>query len=123
MWMTPCKSKKRDTHLDDLEVILDRMEQFQLRLNPKKCAFGVTYGKLLGFIISAKGIEVVPEKVQAIVDMPPPKIISQMRSLQGSLQSILRFISQLEDRDQPFNKNLDKGVKCIWNDECQKSMD
>ena len=78
---TLAKSKKRDTHLDDLEVILDRMEQFQLRLNPKKCAFGVTSGKLLGFIISAKGIEVDPEKVQAIVDMPPPKNISQMRSL------------------------------------------
>ena len=69
------------------------MEQFQLRLNPKKCAFGVTFGKLLGFVISAKGIEVDPEKVQAIVVMPPPKNISQMRSHQGRLQSIRRFIS------------------------------
>ena len=120
---TLAKSKKRDTHLNDLEVILDHMEQFQLRLNPKKCAFGVTSGKLLGFIISAKGIEVDPEKVQAIVDMPPPKNISQMRSLQGRLQSIRRFISQLADRAQPFNKNLHKGVKCGWNDECQQSMD
>ena len=90
---TLAKPKKRDTHLDDLEVILDRMEQFQLRLNPKKCAFGVTSSKLLGFIILEKGIEVDPEKVQAIVDMPPPKNISQMRSLQGSLQSIRRFLS------------------------------
>lgn len=57
------------------------MEQFQLRLNPKKCAFGVTSCKLLGFIILEKGIEVDPEKVQAIMDMPPPKNISQMRSL------------------------------------------
>ena len=57
---TLAKSKKRDTHLNDLEVILDHMEQFQLRLNPKMCAFGVTFGKLLGFIISAKGIEVDP---------------------------------------------------------------
>ena len=64
-----------------------------------------------------------PEKVQAIVDMPPPKNISQMRSLQGYLQSIRRFISQLVARDQPFNRNLHKGVKCIWNDECKRSMD
>ena len=117
------KSKKRDAHLDDLEVILDRMEQFQLRLNPKKCAFGVTSRKLLVFIISTKGIEVDPKKVQAIMDMPPPKNISQMRSLQGHLQSIRRFISQLVDIAQPFNKNLHKGVKCIWNDKCQRSMD
>ena len=47
------KSKKWDTHLEDLSVILDHMEQFQLRLNPKKCAFGITSGKLLGYIISA----------------------------------------------------------------------
>ena len=52
------------------------MEQFQLRLNPKKCAFGVTSGKLLGYIILEKGIEVDPEKVQAIMDMPPPKNIN-----------------------------------------------
>ena len=102
---TLAKSKKRDKHLQDLEVILNHMEHFQLRLNPKKCSFGVTSGKLLGFIISAKGIEVDPEKVQAIMDMPPPRNISQMRSLQGRLQSIRRFISQLADRSQPFNKN------------------
>lgn len=52
------------------------------------CAFGVTSGKLLGYIISKKGIEVDPKKVQAIMEMPPPNNISQMRSLQGHLQSI-----------------------------------
>ena len=73
------------------------MEKFQLRLNPKKCAFCVTSIKLLGYIILEKGIEVDPKKVQAIMDMPPPKNISQLRSLQGCLQSIRRFISQFVD--------------------------
>ena len=53
---TLAKSKKRDTHWDDLEVILDHMELFRLRLNPIKYAFGVTSRKLLGFIILAKRI-------------------------------------------------------------------
>ena len=53
------------------------MEKFQLRLNPKKCAFGVTSGKLLGYIISKKGIEVDLEKFQAIMEMPPPHNIKQ----------------------------------------------
>ena len=57
------------------------------------------------------------------MDMPPPKNIIQMRSLQGRLQSIRRFISQLADRAQPFNKNLHKGVKYIWNEDCQNSID
>lgn len=74
------------------------MVKFILRLNPKKCAFGVTFGKLLGYIVSTKGIEVDPEKVQAIMKIPPPCNISQMRALQGRLQSIHRFISHLVDR-------------------------
>ena len=57
---TLAKSKKRDTHL---EVIPNHMEQFQVWLNPKNYAFGVTSRKLLGFIISAKGIEVDSKKV------------------------------------------------------------
>ena len=84
---------------------------------------GVTSRKLLGYIISAKGIEVDPEKVQDIMDMPPPKNISQLRSLQGRLQSIRTFISQLADNAQPFNKNLHKGSTHIWNSYCQKSLD
>ena len=69
------------------------MEKFSLQLNPKKCAFSVTSRKLLGYIVSAKGIEVDPKKVQEIMDMPPPCNISQMRGLQGKIQSICRFIS------------------------------
>ena len=64
------------------------MEKFQLRLNPKKCAFGVTSCKLLGYIISKKGIEVDLEKVQDIMKMPPPRNIKQLRGLQGRLQFI-----------------------------------
>lgn len=98
------------------------MEQFSLRLNPKKCAFDVTSGKLLGYIISAKGIEVDPKKVQAIMDMPPPNNISQMRGLSGRLQSIWHFISQLADKSQPFTKTLHKGVTYEWNEECDRGL-
>ena len=73
---TLVKGAKNHTHLQDLGPILDRMEKFSLRLNPKKCAFDATSGKLLGYIVSAKGIEVDPEKVQAIMDMPPPHNIN-----------------------------------------------
>ena len=75
------KSKQRNTHLDDLSLILDHMELFQLRLNPKKCTFGVIAGKSLGYIISEECIAFDPEKVQAIMGIPPPRKISQLRSL------------------------------------------
>lgn len=82
------KSTLFNTHLQDFGPILDHMEKFSLSLNPKKCAFGITSGKLLGYIVSAKGIKVDLEKVQAIMKIPPPHNISQMRGLQGRLQSI-----------------------------------
>lgn len=107
---TLVKTMKRSTHIQELGPILDRMEKFKLQLNPKKCAFGVTSDKLLGYVISKKGIEVDPKKVQAIMEILPLKNISQMRSLQGRLQSIRCFISQLADKAQPFTKVLRKGV-------------
>ena len=82
----------------------------------------MTSEKLLGYIISAKGIEVDPEKVQAIMEMPPPHSIKKMRGLQGRLQSIWRFISQLADKSQPFAKTLCKGVTYTWNEDCDKNF-
>ncbi|GLJ17613.1 hypothetical protein SUGI_0306670 [Cryptomeria japonica] len=76
------RSIDRDTHLDILSVIFDRLEKDKLRV------FGVTSGKLLGFIVSKRGIEADPTKVKAILEMQPPRNISQLRSLQGRLQSI-----------------------------------
>lgn len=56
------------------------------------------------------------------MEMPPAHNISQIRGLQGHLYSIRWFISQLANRDQPFNKNFHKGVTCIWNEECEKHL-
>lgn len=90
------------------------MEKFNVHLNPKKCVFGVISSKLLGYIVLAKGIEVDPRKVQVIMDMPPPQNISQLRSLQGCLQSIKRFIAQLADKSLPFTHLLHKNVPFKW---------
>ncbi|GLJ23512.1 hypothetical protein SUGI_0445450 [Cryptomeria japonica] len=82
------KSIDRNTHLDILSIIFDRLEKYKVRLNPKIWIFGVTSRKLLGFIVSKRGIEADPAKVKAILEMQPPRNISQLRSLQGRLQSI-----------------------------------
>ena len=108
---THVKITKCNSHLQDFGPILARIEKFSLRFSPKKCAFGVTSGKLLGYIVSTKGIEVSLEKFQEIMDMPPPHNISQMRGFQERLQSIHKLISQLENKSQPFTKTLHKGVK------------
>lgn len=73
---TLLKSTKHNTNLQHSKPILECMEKFSPRLNPKKCTFGVTSKKLLGYIVSTKGIEVYLEKVKPIMDMPPPYNIS-----------------------------------------------
>ena len=67
------KSEDLERHILALRKFFERIWFYKLRLNPKKCTFGVTFGKLLGFIISQRGIEVDPDKMKAIVEMKPLK--------------------------------------------------
>ena len=68
------KSRTKEEHLVHLQKLFERLRKFRLRLNPAKCTFGVRSGKLLGFIVSQKGIEVDPDKVGAILERPRPRI-------------------------------------------------
>ena len=72
-------------HLAALQRFFERIRQFRLRLNPKKCTFEVTSGKLLGHIVSERGIEVDPEKIKAILDMPAPRTENEIKGFLGRL--------------------------------------
>ena len=96
-------SRKREDHLRDLRMVFDKLRRYQLKMNPLKCSFGVTSGKFLGFIVRHRGIEVDQSKITAIRDMPKPRNLQELRSLQGHLAFIRRFISNLARRCQPFN--------------------
>lgn len=67
------KSHTEEEHLVNLQKLFERLRKFRLRLNPNKCTFGVRSGKLLGFLVSERGIEVDPAKIKAIQEMPEPK--------------------------------------------------
>ena len=86
------KSRGRADHLTTLERFFERIGKFRLRLNPKKCTFGVPSGKLLGHMVSEKGIEVDLDKIKAILDMPVPRTEKEIRGFLGRLQYISRFM-------------------------------
>ena len=75
------KSKDRGGHITNLRKFLERLKEYKPRLNTLKCTFGVTAGKLLGFLVSDKGIVLDPSKIKAILDMPPPKSIKRVLAL------------------------------------------
>ena len=94
-----------------------------MRLNPKKCTFGVTSGKLLGHIVSEHGIEVDLEKIKAILDMLAPRNVKDIRDFLGRLQYISHFITRLIDICKPIFRLLRKNKPTIWNDDCQHAFE
>jgi ribonuclease HI len=117
------KSRTAQDHLTDLRKLFQRLKKYQLRLNPNKCAFGVTSGKLLGFIVSGRGIEIDPAKVQAIRSMPTPRTEKEIRSFLGRINYVARFIAQPTATCEPLFKLLRKDVKIKWTEDCQRAFD
>lgn len=87
--------KKRLNHLKDLRMMFSWLQKYNLKKNPLKCVFGVTSRKFLGFIVKHRGIEVDQSKIKAIQSMPEPINLKELKSLQGRLTFIKRFISNL----------------------------
>ena len=114
------KSLDEEKHLDDLKETFDTLRRHQMKLNPSKCAFGVSSGKFLGFMFSQRGNEANPNKIQAILDMEPPKNIKEVQSLTGRVAALNRFVSKATDKCLPFFKILRKAFE--WTDKCQKAF-
>ncbi|XP_071912264.1 uncharacterized protein [Coffea arabica] len=117
------KSKRAEDHLIDLERLFERLRRYDLKLNPAKCAFGAPAGKLLGFIVSKKGIEIDPAKIKAIREMPVPRTQKDVKSFLGKINFIGRFIAQLTHTCEPLFKLLKKNVPLRWSGECQQTFD
>ena len=113
----PMKNQLEDGHLDDLKVTFDTLRSYNMKLNPRKCAFVVMAGKFLGFMESQRGIEVNPNKIQAIMEMTPPRNIKEVQSLNGKVVALNRFVLRAMDKCLPFFRTLKKSFECTA--ECQ----
>ncbi|XP_070048839.1 uncharacterized protein [Nicotiana tomentosiformis] len=117
------KSKRSTNHIANLRKFFDRLRRYNLKLNRTKSTFGVPTGKLLGFIISHRGIELDPSKVKAIQDLPPPKNKKDVMSFLGRLNYISHFIEQSTVICEPIFRMLRKDAATGWTEECQKAFD
>src|SRR3954463_14968056 len=116
------KTYSASTLLDDLHETFATLNKYRIKLNPKKCVFGVPAGKLLRYMVSARGIEANPKKVQAIATMEEPTNIKGVQQLTERLASLSRFISRLGERTMPFYQLLRKGEKFEWTEEARKAF-
>nr|AAR96234.1 putative polyprotein [Oryza sativa Japonica Group]ABF96264.1 retrotransposon protein, putative, Ty3-gypsy subclass [Oryza sativa Japonica Group] len=117
------KTKQKDDLISDLEETFASIRAFRMKLNPEKCTFGVPSGKLLGFMVSHRGIQANPEKVTAILNMKPPSTQKDVQKLTGCMAALSRFVSRLGERGMPFFKLLKKTDDFQWGPEAQKAFE
>jgi len=112
------KSPSHEQHAQDLSTIFSTLQQYNLRLNPKKCVFGVFGG--MNNTLTQRSIEAKPEKCNAIIEMRSPNSIKELQRLIGRLTAISRFLHKLAEQTQPIIQLLKKSAKFSWNDECEQ---
>ena len=116
------KSVTEDEHITDLQETFKTLKQYGMKLNPEKCAFGVSSGKFLGFLVSKRGIEACPTQIRALVEMPSPRTKKQVQKLVGMLNALGRFISKSSDRCRPIFNLLKAQVQFEWSDDCEEAF-
>jgi hypothetical protein len=108
------KTKESKTLIDDLWETFANLRRFRMKLNPAKCTFGVPAGKLLGFLVSSRGIEVNPGKIRAIERMQPPTNPKEVQKFTGCLASLSRFISRLGEKALSLYQLMKKSDTFVW---------
>ena len=111
------KSKRADQVIADLEKTFAKLRANNIKLNPKKCVFGVPKGMLLGFIVFEHGIEANPVKILAIMKMGLILNLRGVQKITGCLAALSRFISRLDEQGLPLYRLLKKTNWFMWTPE------
>ena len=102
------KSIKVELHIAHLAESFQVLKNYNRKLNPTKCAFGVSVGKFLGFIVNSRGIEANPDKIKGVLDMQPPSNTKEIQRLTGRIAALSRLVSRSSDKCRPFFQVLKK---------------
>jgi hypothetical protein len=109
------------TLIGDLRETFDNLDRYKMKLNPTKCSFGVPAGQLLGFLVSAIGIEANTGKIQAILKLAKPTKLHEIQQLAGQVAALSRFIARLREKALPFYTLMKKSDKKFeWTEEADK---
>ena len=102
------KSTTAELHIAHLVEAFLILREYNMKLNPAKCAFGVSAEKFLGFIVNNRGIEANPDKIKVMLDMSSPLSIKEVQRLTRRIAALSRFVSRASDKCQPFFQILKK---------------
>nr|GEV79301.1 reverse transcriptase domain-containing protein [Tanacetum cinerariifolium] len=107
------KSRTEKEVIRDVEETFKTLRKINMKLNPKKCAFGMSEGTFLGYKVDADGLSVCPDKVKAVLDLSSPKCLKDGQKLNGKVASLNRLLSKSAEKSLPFFKTLKKCTKKV----------
>ncbi|GJW41844.1 reverse transcriptase domain-containing protein [Tanacetum coccineum] len=119
------KIRTEDEIIRDIEETFKTLRKINMKLNPKKCTFGVEEGMFLGYQVNTKGIKICPDKVDAVLSLQSPKCLKDVQRLNGKLASLNRFLAKSAEKSLPFFKTLKKCTKksdFIWMEEAESAF-
>ena len=114
-----------EEHLFQLEAAFERMRRFKLKLNPLKCAFGVSSENFLGYVVHKKGIQIDQNKAKAFIEARPPSSKKELQKLLGQVNFLRRFISNTAGKTKIFSSllRLKDEEEFVWTMEHQSAFD
>jgi hypothetical protein len=116
-------TRKEDVLISNLKETFDNLDRYKLKLHPTKCSFGVSTGQLLGFLVSTRGIEANPEKIQAILTMGIPAKLNEVQQLAGRIAALSQFVARLGEKTLPFYALMKKSDKEFeWTEEADAAF-
>ncbi|GKE81893.1 reverse transcriptase domain-containing protein [Tanacetum coccineum] len=119
------KSRTEDEIFRDMEETFQTLREINMKLNPKKCTFGIEEGMFLGYKVSTSGLKVCPDKVDDVLSLPSPKCLKDVQKLNGKLASLNRFLAKSVEKSLPFFKTLKKCTRksdFYWTTEAEEAF-
>jgi transposase InsO family protein/predicted aspartyl protease len=112
-----------EEHLQTLEAVLAKLAEFNLRCNPDKCSFFKDEVSYLGFVIDKNGKRPDTQRVEAIINMPPPSNLKELEAFIGKVNYYGKFIPNFSDKCEPLNRLRRNNIPWKWNRACQDTFD
>ena len=116
------KNETRVKHAQHLEEAFFIMRAYNMKLNPAKCAFGVSGRKFQGFMVTQRGIEVSPTQVKVVLKIPVPNNKKKLQRLMGRLAALGRFIARFTDKLRSFFLTLKGTSRFDWTDKYEQTF-
>ncbi|GJY74499.1 reverse transcriptase domain-containing protein [Tanacetum coccineum] len=119
------KIRMKDEIIRDIEETFKTLREINMKLNLKKCTFGVEEGMFLGYKVNTKGIKVCPDKADVVLSLSSLKCLKDVQKLNGKLARLNRFLAKSAEKSLPFFKNLKKCTKKSdfhWTEETESAF-